>query len=656
MKKIKRFLCVLMAVIMTFSLGAYCVMNGNGNVMAKEVIKTGVCGDAADWSLNLQTGELKISGVGKIWDNPGFSNMGIKKVVIGEGITSIGKDAFVSEKNIMEVSFPKTLKSIGDWAFWGCEALESISLPENLESLGEVAFEKCTFLKNITVAEGNKNFAVKDGVLYSKDLKTLILYPCAMEGENFDIPDGVKNIGKYAFDYNRYLSSITIPDSVRSFGKGIPFTEAKSIKTINVSENNAAFKSMDGNLYSRDGKTLIKYAIGKSNKEFEVPYGVEKIEDRAFKNCESLENITIPDTVISIGNDTFENNIKITAGEGSMAYDYATKKGYDSITTSPKKVTSIEMYRLPVKTVFALGDKQNTVGMVIRLNYEDGTYGLRNSGFTTLGFDSEKPGECEITVVYGEFKTCYKVQIVEKLEYPKITEDIDFNVDIVEEGQIFYMNFVPEKSGKYTFKADTTWGLQGVLYDEDGNKLLEADNLDINGGLSFTYEYKAGKSYIIAISYGEQQIGSFTVDITYNKPEETTEPVTEAPTVEPTTKSTVQVPTTWVFEEKTTKPIVKVPTTGIKKAVKKRKAATVKISLKKIKGIKKYQVQISSSKKFKKVLAKKTVKSVSFTLKSKKIKNKKVLYIRARVIKTVGRKSYSGKWSKPKKVTIKNNN
>ena len=65
MKKIKRFLCVLMAVIMTFSLGAYCVMNGNGNVMAKEVIKTGVCGDAADWSLNLQTGELKISGVGK---------------------------------------------------------------------------------------------------------------------------------------------------------------------------------------------------------------------------------------------------------------------------------------------------------------------------------------------------------------------------------------------------------------------------------------------------------------------------------------------------------------------------------------------------------------------------------------------------------------
>ena len=123
--------------------------------------------------------------------------------------------------------------------------------------------------------------------------------------------------------------------------------------------------------------------------------------------------------------------------------------------------------------------------------------------------------------------------------------------------------------------------------------------------------------------------------------------------MEPTTKSTVQVPTTWVFEEKTTKPVVKVPVTKVKKAVKKRKAATVKISLKKIKGIKKYQVQISSSKKFKKVLAKKTVKSVSFTLKSKKIKNKKVLYIRARVIKTVGRKSYSGKWSKPKKVTIK---
>ena len=441
-------------------------------------------------------------------------------------------DHTVSEKNITEVSFPKTLKSIGDWAFWGCEALESISLPENLESLGEVAFEKCTSLKNITVAEGNKNFVVKDGVLYSKDLKTLLLYPCAIEGENFDIPNGVENIGKYAFDYNRYLSLITIPDSVKSFGKGIPFTEAKSIKAINVSKNNAAFKSLDGNLYSRDGRTLIKYAIGKSNKEFEVPYGVEKIEDRAFKNCESLENITIPDTVISIGNGTFENNIKITACEGSMAYDYAIKKGYDLITTPAKKIVSIEIYKLPVKTVFVLGDEQDTVGMVIRLNYEDRTYGLRNSGFTTSGFDSGKPGECEITVIYGGFETSYKVQIVEE-----------------------------------------------------------------------------------------------------------TEPVTEAPTQKPTVAPTTAK--------------VKVGTASVKSASKKKASAKAKISLKKVKGATKYQIQISSSKKFKKVLAKKTVKSVSFTLKSKKIKNKKLLYIRARVIKTVGRKSYSGKWSKPKKVTIK---
>ena len=59
------------------------------------------------------------------------------------------------------------------------------------------------------------------------------------------------------------------------------------------------------------------------------------------------------------------------------------------------------------------------------------------------------------------------------------------------------------------------------------------------------------------------------------------------------------------------------------------------------------------SKKFKKVVLKKTVKKTSFTLKSKKLKNKKKLYVRARALKKVGKKTYTSKWSKVKKVKIK---
>lgn len=94
--------------------------------------------------------------------------------------------------------------------------------------------------------------------------------------------------------------------------------------------------------------------------------------------------------------------------------------------------------------------------------------------------------------------------------------------------------------------------------------------------------------------------------------------------------------------------------TKVKKATKKKAAKKAKITLKKIKGASKYQIQISNAKKFKKknILVRKTVKKVKFTIKNKKIKNKKKLYIRARAVKVVDGKKYYGKWSKTKKMKI----
>ena len=134
---------------------------------------------------------------------------------------------------------------------------------------------------------------------------------------------------------------------------------------------------------------------------------------------------------------------------------------------------------------------------------------------------------------------------------------------------------------------------------------------------------------------------------------------TEAPTAAPTEKPT-EAPTAAPTEKPTQKPTVapttakvKVGTAKVKSASKKKASAKAKISLKKVKGATKYQVQISTSKNFKKVLVKKTVKKLSFTVKSSKIKNKKKLYVRAKAIKVVGKKSYTGKWSKAKKVKVK---
>ena len=86
--------------------------------------------------------------------------------------------------------------------------------------------------------------------------------------------------------------------------------------------------------------------------------------------------------------------------------------------------------------------------------------------------------------------------------------------------------------------------------------------------------------------------------------------------------------------------------TNIKKATKKKASSKMKLTFKKVSGASKYQVQISTTKKFKKILVKKTVKKVSLTIKNKKLKNKKKLYVRVR---TLG----AAKWSKVKKVKIK---
>ncbi|MCI8956125.1 MAG: hypothetical protein HFG29_03925 [Eubacterium sp.] len=93
--------------------------------------------------------------------------------------------------------------------------------------------------------------------------------------------------------------------------------------------------------------------------------------------------------------------------------------------------------------------------------------------------------------------------------------------------------------------------------------------------------------------------------------------------------------------------------TIVKKATKKKADKKVKIILKKIKGAQKYQIQISKSKNFKKKLVKKTVKKVKFIIKSKKIKNKKKLYVRARAMCVVNKKKCFGKWSKAKKIKIR---
>ena len=118
------------------------------------------------------------------------------------------------------------------------------------------------------------------------------------------IPNSVTTIDWYAFLDCDILIGITIPSSVTSIAY-TAFSDCNSLTNITVDVNNKYYKDIDGNLYTKDGKTLIQYANGKEDTSFIIPTGVTSIGYYAFLDCDNLTSITIPSSVTSIGNDAF---------------------------------------------------------------------------------------------------------------------------------------------------------------------------------------------------------------------------------------------------------------------------------------------------------------------------------------------------------------
>ena len=118
------------------------------------------------------------------------------------------------------------------------------------------------------------------------------------------IPESVISIGRDAFYDCDRLISISIPSSVTSIGISA-LSSCSKLTNISVDENNQQYKSIDGNLYSKDGTVLIQYAIGKKDTSFDIPKDVVSIGSSAFFDCDSFTSIVIPNNVTSIGNVAF---------------------------------------------------------------------------------------------------------------------------------------------------------------------------------------------------------------------------------------------------------------------------------------------------------------------------------------------------------------
>lgn len=177
------------------------------------------------------------------------------------------------EPNDTNIVIPDTFEGlpvtrIREYAFNNNNLIESITIPNSVTSIGHYAFSNCTNLKNVSM--GNS----------------------------------VMNIEDYAFSVCTSLASITIPASVTNIGVWA-FSICTSLANINIDENNAHYKSINGCIYSKDGKTLIRCPIGKDTMSFTISDSVTSIADAAFQGCELITNIIIPNSVTSIGNWAF---------------------------------------------------------------------------------------------------------------------------------------------------------------------------------------------------------------------------------------------------------------------------------------------------------------------------------------------------------------
>ena len=214
-----------------------------------------------------------------------FQGAALESVALPEGVTSIEDYAFARNDRLKEITLPQSLTSIGKAVFFWCTALGKIAIPDGVTSVGDNAFSTCVSLKElalgaellsagcgltefcvalekITVSENNESFSGEGNCLTRKADNTVIA-GCASS----KIPAGTEQIGEYAFCGQTQLGAIDFPDGLKNIGH---------------------------------------YAFSCTGlKELKLPRGLQRIGVSAFANCIELEYVQIPDSVTDVGSKAF---------------------------------------------------------------------------------------------------------------------------------------------------------------------------------------------------------------------------------------------------------------------------------------------------------------------------------------------------------------
>lgn len=263
-----------------------------------------------------------------------------EKLKIPDGITEVSQNAAIGS-SIKQLDLNQT-KIIGNNAFNSCSALESVTIGKDVNKIGQGAFTNCQFIETFVVDKQNSNYVAKDGVIFTKDGKNLLLYPCGKKND-YTVPEGtikiedfafsdvqnlenvtiaktvkticpsafkgakilkkvdfqgttnLETIGDHAFQ-NTKLENITIPASVKNL-EGAGFADIETLKEVHFADG-CQLKELSGNLF-QNAKNLKTVSFDGTN-------SLEKISSYVFFNCPKLETFKIPKTVSEIASGAFK--------------------------------------------------------------------------------------------------------------------------------------------------------------------------------------------------------------------------------------------------------------------------------------------------------------------------------------------------------------
>ena len=339
-------------------------------------------------------------GITTIGDDAFSYNTSLTSIKIPNTVTSIGKRAFQECTNLTSIEIPDTVTYIGDYCFsacnrlqkiklskkiqtinqrllQGCSSLTEIEIPEGVKSIGYAAFISCNKLTTITlpasltsfngtaiaglsrltevkVADGNNSFKFENGMLLSKDGKTM--YMALLTLTEINVPNGVVSIVGDTLSGSS-ATKIILPDTVSSNLSGTVFNGMNKLSTIELSSTSKNLKLVDGKLYSYDGKRFIKY-MGNS-KTFTVPEGVETlvcrcitksmttlnlpstlkvIEGWSLSSMSGVNLLNIPASVTTMYTYSFHANTKLRVAESNSTY-----KSIDDVLILNKAGTKVIM-------------------------------------------------------------------------------------------------------------------------------------------------------------------------------------------------------------------------------------------------------------------------------------------------------------------------